>query len=336
MKNKYDNILMRPKISIIVPLYNKVAEVDRALKSIMKQTIQDFELLIIDGGSTDGSLDVVTPYLQDARIHLIPQKSRGLPAGRNEAIHQATGDIIAFLDADDEWYPNFLETIVRLYNQYPKAGIYATSYENCVIDYCKENITRGLPSKGTWEGYVPSYFKMYISAPHPPFGPCCVALDKHVFEHVGYFNPDSRVGEDVEMWVKVAFNCDIVFTTNICARYHMVSSNKMINDFKAFEMHPAVTYLLSLPDELLQSHRNHLDIMIFIEYLKLVTVYFNIGAGDCKLARKILCESHSKNFIVRRIGLTILAYLPVSVGKAFIHQYIKLPLIEYKLRNIFK
>jgi glycosyltransferase involved in cell wall biosynthesis len=327
---------MQPKITIIVPLYNKVAEVGRALKSILTQTISEYELLIIDGGSTDGSLNVVEPYLQDSRIRLLHQKSKGLPAGRNEAILEAKGDLIAFLDADDEWHPDFLETIIRLYTTYPGAGIYATAYERCVIDFCKDNIVRGLPPERPWEGYIPSYFRMYVEAGYPPFCPCSVALDRHVFDKVGYFNPNTRVGEDVEMWVKVAFNCDIVFTTNICARYHMVSSNKMINDFKTLNMHPAVTYLLSLPDEQLQSHENHVDIIDFIEYLKLVTVYFNIGAGDCKSARKILCESHTKNFLVRSIGLTILAYFPVSFGKAFIHQYIKLPLIEYKLRNIFK
>lgn len=330
------DIIMQPKITIIVPLYNKVAEVGRALKSILTQTISEYELLIIDGGSTDGSLNVVEPYLQDSRIRLLHQKSKGLPAGRNEAIHEAKGDLIAFLDADDEWHPNFLETIIRLYNTYPGAGIYATAYERCVIDICKDNIVRGLPPERPWEGYIPSYFRMYVEAGYPPFCPCSVALDRHVFDKVGYFNPDSRVGEDVEMWVKVAFNCDIVFTTNMCARYHMVSSNKMINDFKVLEMHPAVTYLLSLPDEYLQFHQNRIDIIAFIEYLKLVTVYFNIGAGECKLARKILSESHTNRDIIRRVGLTVMAHLPRSFGKVFIHQYIKLPLIEYKLRNLFK
>lgn len=120
-----------PKITVIVPLYNKVKEVERALRSILSQTISEYELLIIDGGSTDGSLDVIAPYLEDSRVQLLHQKSKGLPAARNEAIAHARGELIAFLDADDEWHPDYLETIVRLYNTYPGAGIYATAYERC-------------------------------------------------------------------------------------------------------------------------------------------------------------------------------------------------------------
>lgn len=327
---------MQPKITIIVPLYNKVAEVDRALKSILTQTISEYELLIIDGGSTDGSLNVVEPYLQDSRIRLLHQKSKGLPAGRNEAILESKGDLIAFLDADDEWHPNFLETIIRLYNTYPGAGIYATAYERCVIDICKDNIVRGLPPERPWEGYIPSYFRMYVEAGYPPFCPCSVALDRHVFDKVGYFNPDSRVGEDVEMWVKVAFNCDIVFTTNMCARYHLIASNKMTCDFKALSLHPAVIYLEGIPCQIIQMKSDYDEIQRFIEYLKLVTAYFNIGAGDMIRAKQLIKMSRSSKFMLKRTGLHILASLPWKTGKKVIQLHMNSPPLEYKLKKYLR
>ena len=77
-------------ITVIVPLYNKVNEVCRALDSIFAQTIQDFELIIVDGGSTDGSLDIIKKYEKDARYHHVHQKSKGLPAGRNIKLHKDT------------------------------------------------------------------------------------------------------------------------------------------------------------------------------------------------------------------------------------------------------
>jgi len=320
---------MQPKITIIVPLYNKVAEVNRALKSILTQTISEYELLIIDGGSTDGSLNVVEPYLQDSRIHLLHQKSKGLPAGRNEAIHEAKGDLIAFLDADDEWHPDFLETIIYLYNTYPGAGIYATSYERCAIDRSKPSPLHGLPKP--WEGYLESYFKVYVESGFPPFCPCSVALSKDVFDKVGYFNPESSIGEDIEMWAKVAFHTKITFTTKICARYHLVASNKMTNNFQEFDMLPPVTYLESLPIDVLRSNLHYNDILLYLEFLKLVTAYFNIGAGNHTHAKKLLRESHSSRFALKRTGLKILASFPKVIGMKSIQFYTMIPYFKYKV-----
>ena len=134
-----------PLITVIVPLYNKVNEIERSLQSIYHQTVTEYELIIIDGGSTDGSLELAESHLKDSRIRLVHQKSKGLPAARNEAIALASGELIAFLDADDEWHPDFLETIIRLYHQYPNAGIYATAYERCAITTSKPSPLKGLP-----------------------------------------------------------------------------------------------------------------------------------------------------------------------------------------------
>ena len=106
-------------VSIVVPLYNKVNEVCRAIDSILTQTVQNFELIIVDGGSTDGSLDVIQKYLTDDRIRLLNQKSKGVASGRNEGIDAAEYDLVAFLDADDAWCPIFLEKILYLREKYP-------------------------------------------------------------------------------------------------------------------------------------------------------------------------------------------------------------------------
>ncbi|MCK9335617.1 MAG: glycosyltransferase family 2 protein, partial [Candidatus Cloacimonetes bacterium] len=119
---------MNPKISIIVPLFNKVNEVQRAIDSIFSQTIHNYELIIVDGGSTDGSLDVIKKYETDPRYNLIHQVSKGISGARNEGISSATAELITFLDADDVWLPHYLEMIMKLNLKYPKAGIFATAY----------------------------------------------------------------------------------------------------------------------------------------------------------------------------------------------------------------
>jgi glycosyltransferase involved in cell wall biosynthesis len=100
------------KVSIIIPLYNKAPYVRRALDSIAAQSLSDFEVIVIDDGSTDDGAAIVTGY-PDARYRLIRQANAGPGAARNTGIAQSRGEFIAFLDADDEWLPTYLDESVR-------------------------------------------------------------------------------------------------------------------------------------------------------------------------------------------------------------------------------
>ena len=108
---------MVPRVSVIVPLYNKAAYVRRALDSISRQTFTDFEVIVVDDGSTDKGPALVTAFA-DKRIRMLTQANLGPGAARNRGIERARGELIAFLDADDEWLPNYLEESVRLLDGY--------------------------------------------------------------------------------------------------------------------------------------------------------------------------------------------------------------------------
>ena len=118
-----------PAVSVVIPLLNKASHISRALDSVFAQTVQDFEIIVVEGGSTDNSPEIVRGF-RDPRIRLILQdkKRPGVSAARNIGIHESRSEFIAFLDADDEWRPRFLETIIRLRQRFPDAGLYATSY----------------------------------------------------------------------------------------------------------------------------------------------------------------------------------------------------------------
>lgn len=325
---------MEALITVIVPLYNKKAEVGRTLNSILSQTMKDFELIVVDDGSTDGSAEIVKEYC-DPRIHLIQQENMGLPATRNVGIRAAKTQIITFLDADDEWYPNFLETILSLRNKFPDAGLYGTAFDRCVIDQCEMNSVKGLPDK-KWEGYIPSYFDVYVKSGHPPFSSCCAALDKKVFDKVGYFNPQSKIGEDTEMWGKVAFHFPIAFTTKICARYHLVASNKMIYKFSSFDKLPTIKFFESLDNNIVESYEHYEDLTKYIAYQELVSAYFNIGAGDYARARKNLQASRLKQFTIKRNALCFLTHLPMFISNAIIQYYTRIPILKYRIIKYFR
>ena len=121
------NTLM-PFFSVIIPLYNKAPYVAKTIESVLRQTFSDYELMVIDNGSTDGSGDIVAKY-SDPRlqIHRI-EENAGVSNARNKGVELTSAPYITFLDADDWWEPSFLEEMARLIEKHPSAGIYGTSY----------------------------------------------------------------------------------------------------------------------------------------------------------------------------------------------------------------
>ena len=321
-----------PTFSIVIPLFNKASTIQRTVQSVLSQTVEDFELIIVDGHSTDGSYELVSG-IEDSRITLLKQNGKGVSSARNQGIDYASSELIALLDADDEWYPDFLETLLHLYQTYPGAGIYATAYERCAITTCKPSPLNGLPKK--WEGYLPSYFKTYVESGYPPFCPSCLALTKNILGKVGAFNPTSRMSEDLELWTKIALISPIVFTTEIHSRYHLYAENKGSTNYHPIKQLPPVTYLSQLPENELMSRNDAEYIQLSIEYQNLIVAYLNIGAGCKKYAKSALSKSKSKRFIVKRWGLRCLTYLPVFISKRFIVTYADIPYIIDKVKIMF-
>src|SRR5258705_1559285 len=116
-----------PDFSIVVPLYNKVSEISRCLHSALAQTYENFELIVIDDGSTDGG-DVVVRSFQDRRLRFLQQENCGLAETRNNGVRAAKSAVVAFLDADDELLPTHLDEMCRLVQLHPEAGIFCTGF----------------------------------------------------------------------------------------------------------------------------------------------------------------------------------------------------------------
>jgi glycosyltransferase involved in cell wall biosynthesis len=136
------------RVSVIVPLFNKTAYIERALRSIASQTLSDFEAIVVDDGSTDGGDQIVARF-PDSRFRLIRQANAGPGAARNRGVTEARAPYLAFLDADDAWLPAYLETGVRILEEHPAA----VSVSSAWIDYPKE--TSSVPAwlrRGITEG----------------------------------------------------------------------------------------------------------------------------------------------------------------------------------------
>jgi len=205
-----------PTISVVIPLYNKERYIQRTLDSVLAQTFQDFEVVVVNDGSTDNGPAVVREY-HDPRVRLIDQENQGVSAARNRGIREAHGQLVAFLDADDEWKSTFLETIKNLLADYPSAGLYTTGYSVVNLN-CRERDARFRTIGSGYRGVVRNYF---VDAYHD----CVVTsntavIPKRVFEMVGFFDEGIRFGEDLLMWYKVALNYDIVIDNSVNAVYY--------------------------------------------------------------------------------------------------------------------
>ncbi|MCD8295943.1 MAG: glycosyltransferase [Prevotella sp.] len=114
--------------SVVIPLYNMADTIKRTINSALNQTCQDFEIIVVDDGSKDNSASIAQE-IDDNRITVIRQPNGGVSVARNNGMEHANGQFITFLDADDEYMPEHLETLKRLIDTYPDYNVYATSYK---------------------------------------------------------------------------------------------------------------------------------------------------------------------------------------------------------------
>jgi len=198
--------------SVVIPLYNKENTIERAIHSVLNQTVQHFEIIVVNDGSTDGGAQVVEE-IGDSRIQLIHQINEGAAAARNLGVTRASHELVAFLDADDEWKPAFLETIRSLVRKYAEAAVFATSY-SFREDQGKPRPAwhHGIPNPG-WEGMLDDYFHI-ASRGDSPFCSSSVVVRKHALCAIGGFPVGVVAGEDLLTWARLAAVYPIAYSAS--------------------------------------------------------------------------------------------------------------------------
>lgn len=216
-----------PKFSIIIPLYNKETHIVNTLNSVFNQTFTDFEIVIVNDGSTDGSLKEVQK-ITDERLILYNRKNKGVSQARNFAMQNATGDYFAFLDADDLWKPQHLHNLNHLIVKYPNCSMYCTNY---CFDYGDGYIVTPkfptLPSHSNWSGIVPDFFK--ASLHYRIAWTSAVAIPSNSISSVGFFNEAITLGagEDTEYWSRLALKKPVAFSKKMTAIYNVDAINRI-------------------------------------------------------------------------------------------------------------
>lgn len=215
---------------MVIPLYNKGPYIARTIDSVLAQTVFDFEIVIVDDGSTDNGPDVVATY-QDDRIRLIKQENQGVSAARNRGISEASSDFIAFLDADDEWEADHLETLLRLRSNFPQSGAFATAYVRLLKGRKVVFPNFQAIPPAPWEGVISDYFQA-AALGAPPVWTSAVAIPSRVFKEVGLFQVGVCFGEDHDMWGRIALVRAIAFSWKGVAIYRQDSESGLCLEAK--------------------------------------------------------------------------------------------------------
>lgn len=206
------------EFSVIIPLYNKAPYIKKALRSIIEQSFRDYELIVVDDGSSDGSFDVTKETLKESGLdyHLIRQDNAGVSTARNNGIAASHGEFICFLDADDWWAEDFLQKMDLLIREYPDAGIYGTNY------YYVKNGKQRVCVTTAKTGYI-NYCKVYAERLQMPLWTGATCIRREVFDEVGGFRTHLKLGEDFDLWIRVTLKHKVAFLDEPLAYYYQDS-----------------------------------------------------------------------------------------------------------------
>ena len=216
-----------PAVSVIIPAYNCAAYLAEAIESVLAQTYRDFEIVVVDDGSTDNTPEVVAPYL--SRINYIRQPNKGLPGARNTGIKASAGEFVALLDADDSWLPQKLDVQMPYFRD-PQVGIVYSDFSVRYADghslpsYLAE---RPLASEGfVVDNYIRSRFLF----------PSSMVLRRSSIEACGLFDEEMLAAEDIELFARICLRwkvarVDQVLMIRTEGTHNITANSSKLNDY---------------------------------------------------------------------------------------------------------
>lgn len=211
---------MNPFFSVIIPLYNKEHYIGKTVESVLKQSFIDYELIIVNDGSTDNSFEVVNNYF-DNRIRIINKMNGGVSSARNKGVNIAKGEFICFLDADDTWYVDYLNEMHRLIKKYPQEVCFAVALTGRLVE---------LPTE---EYIVEDHCKYYYL-----FSSSSICIRKDVFNVVGSFKEGIQLGEDRDMWLRIGCKYKMVYYNKELATYPRITENNLCYSIDITKSYP--------------------------------------------------------------------------------------------------
>lgn len=300
-------------ISVIIPLYNKENYIRTTLECLQKQTYKDFEVVVVDDGSTDRSVAIVESMcITNARI--IRQANKGVSAARNKGVSEAKGEFVAFLDADDRWEEDYLSILHGLTEKYKDCDVFASAYDFYYSDgSVRPLILNRMPFDGE-DGMLVNYFEV-ASCSHPPLWTSAVMVRKSAFEGVGGFPVHIKSGEDLIVWARLACAYKIAYTLKPLAHYTYEFKNSRKSEPKDIQsVHDDVgTELRKLLASI--SGATLLQLRRYIAFWYKMRASINLSLGHRRGVWRCGVESLKYNPLSPKVyALMIISVLPESLS----------------------
>ena len=298
-------------LSVIIPLYNKELSVGRAIDSVLAQHYRNFELLVIDDGSTDNSYARAAAFA-DPRISLIRQSNQGVAAARNQGMLHARGKYLCFLDADDQYLPEFLSQIVGLIRQAPEAALYSCRFD--IVDEDGRMIQLNSSFAAEFTGAVPDFFVAYRQN-RSLICASSFAIRRDLLLAIGGFPCGVRIGEDIFVWLQAALTGPMMYSAKTAAMVYQNAENRTIHQ-QTQELAWHLVYFLrdrQWTQHLTAEQVQQVD--TFIRHNVLVAAF-----GALRFGRRDVARGYARLLLSQSIPMSVLiqgaSYLPLGFYRA--------------------
>ena len=307
-----------PSVTVVLPLYNQAQYVSEALTSVLSQTYQDMEIIVVDDGSSDGGSQVVEA-MADPRVRLVRQSNQGVSCARNRGIEMAISDYVAFLDADDRWQPAFLQSCLSFLKRHPSVSAVYTN----VVDgrTGRPRLDRSCCA----EGIVHDYFATVVRC-HRHLGiPSSVVAQTKALRQAGGFPVGVKYNEDHDLWMRLAWVGKVGFLAEPLGFYRDNPSGAMarMRESGVPYPYPVHTYRRwqsegRIPATLLRSSRE------FVNWTLLGYVCNLANVGDVLGARRVFrSECHWTTLALRSYAVALLLCTVPSAGRALWRYHVR-------------
>lgn len=296
-------------ISVIIPLYNKAPFITSTLQCVLQQTFTHYEIVVVDDGSTDDGVARVESVADD-RIRIIRQKNGGVSAARNRGIAEARGEFVAFLDADDEWKPDYLSSQMELVRKYPQCDVFASNYEfRNVEGKVTHTIINKLPFESI-DGVLDNYFEV-ASCSHPPLWTSAVMVRKAAIQSVGGFPVGIKSGEDLLTWARLAVKYQIAYATASLAVF--VFDERAFNEDQRNRMPEQTDFVGEELAKLQASYSNVQGLKQYVGMWHKMRARIFLSKHYRWRAFKECCKSIRYALTIKIIVFMLLAFMPYSL-----------------------
>ena len=302
------------KYSVVIPLYNKEHYIAGTLRSVLTQTFLDYEVIVVDDGSTDHSLQACKEVRSD-KIRVVQQVNQGVSAARNKGIELAAGEYICFLDADDTWHPDYLQNIETIVQKYPQSDIFVTAYRVIYANgRCKES--RRLPQA---DGCLPSYWET-LGKGYDFVWTSATTVRRTALLAAGKFRLGEKIGQDLDLWARLArSNPCVAYASRVCVDYNRGAEANARTRVKVAH---AKAFMQDLEEELKNPNHSKAEIAAIQRKYDLkmtVYIYTSLIAGQKHQAKQALSSWNGRpnlQNILLRAGLGCAALLPAGINAA--------------------